>query len=122
MTPRLAADAVLLFHLAFIVFAVFGGLLALVRRQLAWLHLPALAWALWVELSHRVCPLTPLENALRAQAGESGYAGGFIEHYLIPLIYPAGLQPAQQWVLAGLLGAFNLVVYLQVWRRRNRPD
>jgi hypothetical protein len=121
MIARAAAQAVLVGHLVFILFAVFGGGLVLYRTRWAWLHLPALAWGLWIELSHGICPLTPLENRLRLQAGEAGYRGGFIEHYLIPLIYPAGLQPAHQLVLAALLGGFNLVVYgLVLWRGRRR--
>jgi hypothetical protein len=119
MSASLAADALVMLHLAFIVFTVFGSLLVLWHRRLASLHLPALAWGLWIELSHGICPLTPIENRLREQAGEAGYSGGFIEHYLIPLIYPAGLQPVHQLLLALLLGTFNVVVYgLAVLRRR----
>ena len=111
MLPRLAANAVVVFHLGFILFAVFGAWLALWRPRLAWLHLPALGWAVWIELSHRICPLTPLENALRRSAGEAGYGGGFIDHYLIPLIYPPGLQPQDQLWLAALLVVMNAGLY-----------
>ena len=118
MGYRLAADAVRLLHLGFIAFAVLGGLLALRWRRAPWLHLPAVAWAAWIESSGGLCPLTPLENRLRVLAGQSGYPGGFIEHYLLPLIYPAGLTREVQLVLAGFVVLVNLAVYAWVWRRR----
>ncbi|HUP92396.1 MAG TPA: DUF2784 domain-containing protein [Solimonas sp.] len=120
-TARVAADAVLVAHLAFILFVVLGALLVVWRRWIAALHLPALAWGLWVEAAHRICPLTPLENALRERAGEAGYSGGFIEHYLVPLIYPAGLTHEIQLGLGFGLAAWNLLLYgwaLRRWRRR----
>lgn len=117
MIHRIAADAVLVLHLLFVLWAVLGGLAVLWRAKLAFLHLPALAWGIWIEASHGICPLTPLENHFRALAGESGYAGGFIEHYLVPLIYPPGLGAAQQWLLALALVAINAAVYVGVWRR-----
>ena len=101
MLLRLAADAVLVFHLAYIVFALLGGLLAIRWRWMVWLHLPAAGWGFFVEVTGRICPLTPLENMLREQAGSSGFSGGFVAHYLVPLIYPAGLTPDIQWLLAG---------------------
>ena len=88
MLERFAADAVLVGHLLFIAFVLLGALLALRWRWMAWLHVPALAWAVFVEVTGRVCPLTPLENALRIRAGEAGYAGGFVEHYLLGIVYP----------------------------------
>ena len=99
--------------------AVAGGLLALRWRWVPWLHLPALGWGATVEFTGWICPLTPLENWLRAAGGEAGYAGGFIEHYLLPLLYPAALTRDTQLVLgAGLVG-FNLLVYsLVILRRR----
>ena len=115
-----AAQAVLVVHLAFIVFAVLGGLLALRWRWVPWLHLPAALWGFFVEATGRICPLTPLENTLRQQAGQSGYAGGFVEHYLVPLIYPSGLTRDVQWVLAGVVVAVNLTVYGWVLTRRRR--
>lgn len=118
MAARVLADAVLVFHLAFIVFVVAGGLLALRWRRAPWLHLPAAAWGFFVEATGRVCPLTPLENALRRSAGESGYAGSFVEHYLVPIIYPGGLTPTVQLVLAAGVVLVNLLVYGFVWRRR----
>ena len=115
----LLADAVVLLHLAFVAFAVAGGLLVLRWRGVALLHLPALAWAAWVEFSGRICPLTPLENALRAAAGEAGYQGGFVEHYLLPLLYPADLTRELQWTLGSGLVVFNLAVYAAVvWQAR----
>ncbi|MGE8498722.1 MAG: DUF2784 domain-containing protein [Pseudomonas sp.] len=111
MMLSFAADAVLLIHLLFILFAVLGGLLLLRWSWLIWLHLPAAVWGVTVEVMHLQCPLTPLENSLRHTAGEAGYDGGFIEHYLVPIIYPAGLTPQiQLW-----LGAFVLIVNLLVY-------
>jgi hypothetical protein len=121
MADRLAADAVVALHLAFVAFAALGGLLAWRRLAYAWLHLPALAWAAYVELSASICPLTPLENRLRRQAGEAGYAGGFVEHYLIPVLYPAGLTPeTMRWIGAALIAA-NVAIYaVAVLRARSR--
>ena len=124
MGARFAADALVLLHLAFIVFVVLGGLLAAWRARIAWLHLPAAAWGAWIEASGAICPLTPWENRLRRLAGESGYPGGFVEHYLIPLIYPAGLTAASQRWLAALVVLVNVAVYAAIvasrWRRQRR--
>ncbi len=121
MIFRLLADAVLILHLAFIVFVVAGGWLALRWAWMPWLHLPAAVWGIVIELSGWICPLTPLENALRASGGEAGYAGGFIAEYLLPLIYPDELTRAVQFVLAGVVIACNLLAYYFVWRcRRSR--
>ncbi len=114
------ADLVVLLHAAFIVFAVAGGLLVLRRPRLAWLHLPAAAWAAAVELAGWICPLTPLENALRRAAGGPGYPTDFIEHYVMPLVYPAGLTRGTQLVLGLLVVAVNGAVYAWLWRRRAR--
>lgn len=116
------ADAVLLLHLLFIVFAVGGGLLALRWRWMPWLHLPALAWGATVEFTGWICPLTPLENALRLAGGAAGYTESFVERYLLPLIYPGELTRELQFVLGGALLLINAVVYAIVWhRRRRRP-
>ncbi len=120
MPYRLAADAVLLFHLAFIVFALLGALLALRWAWAPWVHLPAAAWAFFVESTGRICPLTHIENDLRARAGQAGYEGGFIEHYLLPVIYPAGLTRDVQFVLAGVVVAVNLALYAWVVVRSRR--
>jgi hypothetical protein len=120
MPYALLADALVLFHFAFVVFAVLGGLLAFRWRWMPALHLPALAWSALVEFNGWICPLTPWENALRAAGGEGGYSGGFIEHYLLPLLYPAALTRELQWTLGTALVAFNLVVYLLLWWRRRK--
>lgn len=123
MTFRLAADGVLLLHLAFIVFALLGAALAVRWPKILFLHLPAAAWGFFVELSGRVCPLTTLENQLRLRAGQSGYTESFIEHYLLPLIYPIGLTRDVQLALAGVVVAVNLAIYGWLffrWRKR-RP-
>lgn len=117
MAHRLLADLVLLLHLGFILFAVAGGLLALRWRWAPLLHVPAVAWGAYIEMSGGVCPLTPLENALRQAAGSSGYPGGFIEHYLLPLLYPGSLTRSVQLVLVGLLVVTNGLVYAIVVRR-----
>jgi len=114
MTAAVLADLVVLLHLAFILFVVFGGLLVLRRRRLMWLHLPVVVWGAAIEFVGWVCPLTPLENRLRAAAGEAGYSGGCIEHYLIPLIYPEGLTRELQWLLGALVLLVNALVYWRV--------
>jgi len=111
MAYSIAADAVLLLHLAFIVFVVAGAALLWRWPQLVWVHLPALIWGAWVEAAGTVCPLTPLENRLRALAGEAGYGGGFIDHYVMPLIYPLGLTRELQWLLHAGLVALNVALY-----------
>jgi len=115
---RLAADAVLVIHLAFIVFVLAGGVLVLRRGIWAAFHLPAVAWGAFAELSATVCPLTPLENSLRRSAGAAGYDGGFIEHYLVPLIYPSGLTPRVQVVLGLIVLAANVPLYALAWLKR----
>ena len=120
MIHRLAADAVLLLHLGFILFVLLGGVLAVRWRWAPLLHLPAAAWGVYIELSGGLCPLTPLENRLRIAAGEAGYSGGFIEHYLLALIYPAGLTQDVQYVLAAIVVGVNALAYGGVWRRRRR--
>lgn len=117
----LAAQAVLLLHVAFVLFAVLGSALVWWRLKLIWLHLPALAWGVWIELSHGLCPLTTLENHLLRAAGEAGYGGGFIEHYLMPLLYPPGLQPAHQvWLAVGLIAINGIGYGLVIHRHRRR--
>ncbi|HRO58220.1 MAG TPA: DUF2784 domain-containing protein [Burkholderiaceae bacterium] len=111
MSARLAADALVLLHLAFVAFALLGGLLVVWRAWTALLHLPAAGWAVWIEASGGICPLTPWENRLRQAAGQSGYEGGFVEHYLIPVLYPAGLTPTLQTWLAIVVLVVNLAIY-----------
>ncbi|MDI5991859.1 DUF2784 domain-containing protein [Pseudomonas sp. MDMC216] len=121
MLWRMAADALVLVHLSFILFVLLGGLLLLRWPRLIWLHLPAVTWGIVVECLHLGCPLTPWENQLRRMAGQAGYDGGFIEHYLIPLIYPAGLTPQIQIGLGAIVVLVNLAVYTWlIWRWRNK--
>ncbi|PKQ42418.1 DUF2784 domain-containing protein [Pseudomonas sp. YY-1] len=121
MLWRMAADALVLVHLGFILFVLLGGLLLLRWPRLIWLHIPAVAWGIVVECLHLGCPLTPWENQLRRAAGQAGYDGGFIEHYLIPLIYPAGLTPQIQLYLGAIVVLVNLTVYAWlIWRWRNK--
>jgi len=103
---RLLANAVVSIHALFILFVVLGGFLAWRRRWIAAVHIPCAIWGVLIEYRGWMCPLTPVENALRAKAGQQGYSGGFIEHYLMPTIYPSGLTPRVQ----ALLGTFVLVV------------
>ena len=117
MIYRALADLVLVLHIAFVVFVVAGGLLALSWRWAPLLHLPAVLWGVFIEVSGAVCPLTPLENVLRRAAGASGYSGGFIEHYLVPAIYPVALSHPVQLLLGGLVVLANALVYSAVWRR-----
>lgn len=120
---KLAADGIVLLHLAFIVFVVGGGFLAWRFRSVVLAHLPALAWGIWIEASGWICPLTPLENHFRELAGARGYRGGFIEHYLIPVIYPPQLTREIQWMLAAILVALNLIAYGGfIARGRVRPS
>jgi hypothetical protein len=115
---RLLADAVVAVHFAFVLFVVLGGVAALRWRWVAWLHLPAAAWGAAIELTGWICPLTPLENLLRRRAGQAGYGGGFIEEYLVPVLYPAGLTPAIQIGLGVAVLVINGVVYAVYFRRR----
>jgi len=119
MAYRVLADLVVGVHALFVVFVVAGGLLALRWPWVAAAHLPAAVWGTLIEFRGWICPLTPLEQSLRASAGQAGYEGGFIEHYLLPVLYPAGLTQRVQLVLGSLVIAVNVVVYgLLLWRRR----
>ena len=117
MLFRLAADSLVLFHLTFILFVLFGGLLTLKWRRVMWLHLPAAAWGVAVEVLHLPCPLTRWENLLRHLAGQDGYGGGFVEHYILTLIYPAGLTPGVQLALGTVVLLINIAVYACLIRR-----
>lgn len=118
MLYRILADVVVGVHALFVAFVVAGGLLALRWPWIAAVHLPAAVWGALIELQGWVCPLTPLEKSLRAAAGQAGYQGGFIEHYLLPVLYPAGLTRSVQVVLGSLVVVINLVIYGLVVRRR----
>lgn len=116
----LLADLVVVVHVAFVGFVVLGGLLVLRWPAVAWLHLPAAIWGAWIEVAGWICPLTPLENRLRAEAGQAGYQTSFVEQYLLPVLYPAGLTREVQWMLAVVVIAVNGGIYLLVWRQRRR--
>jgi hypothetical protein len=111
MLWSLLADALVVLHFAFTAFVIFGGFLTWRWSRLALLHLPALAWGCWVEVSHSICPLTPLENHFRRLGGEAGYNEGFLAHYLVRVLYPPGLTWHVQWLLAAVLVIINLVAY-----------
>ena len=117
MLYQALADTVVLAHVAFVVFIIFGGLLVLRWRRLAWAHVPAAMWGVAIEWLGWECPLTPLENWLWAQGGERGYAGGFVEHYVVPLLYPASLTRELQLALGAFVLVINLAIYWLVIRR-----
>jgi hypothetical protein len=120
MLYRLAADAVLILHLAFVVFVALGGFLVVRWPKLAWAHLPAVAWAALVEFSGWICPLTPLEIALRHGAGDAAYTGDFVEHYIVALLYPESLTRDMQIKLGIAVVLVNAVIYGAVLRRYHR--
>lgn len=120
MPYSVLADLVVLAHVLFVFFVIFGGIAVLYWRRLAWLHLPAAVWGVVIELGGWICPLTYLENHFRQLGGEAGYSGSFIERYLEPLLYPLGMTPHSQ-ILLGLAAFFiNLAIYVRIWRHRNR--
>ena len=118
MGPRTLADLVVLVHFGFILFVVLGGLFVLRWPKLVWLHLPAATWGILIEFFGWVCPLTPLENHWRALGGQAGYSGGFVQHYIVSVIYPEQLTRGAQIVLGTLVLAFNGIVYGRVLHRR----
>lgn len=118
MWYRLLADLIVVAHAGFIAFVIVGGYLALRWRWMPWLHVPAAAWGAAIEFGGWICPLTPLENRLRAAGSAAGYTGGFIAHYLIPLIYPAGLTRGIQLGLGAVVIVANVTAYAIVWTRR----
>jgi hypothetical protein len=118
INPALAADLVIALHFAFILFAMFGAALLIRWPAVMLAHLPVLAWGTWIELSGAICPLTPLEMRLRSAAGEQGYAGGFIDHYITPIIYPEGLTRDTQFQYAAVLIAVNLFLYTRLFLHR----
>ena len=111
MSERIIADGLVLIHLGFICFVVFGGILVMRWKWIGLFHLPAVVWGSLIEFQGWICPLTPLEQHFRHLAGQSGYSGGFIEHYLIPLIYPNGLTPPIQMVIGLFVIAINMIIY-----------
>jgi hypothetical protein len=126
MIVSIAADVVMLLHLAFVLFVVFGGFFVLRYHWLASLHVPAVIWGGWIEITGGFCPLTSVENHLRRSAGNSGYESGFIEHYIYPVLYPPGLTRTLQFWLAAVVLGLNAAIYgwLLLRRRgggRHRP-
>lgn len=117
---QLLADLVLIVHLAFVVFALCGGLLVLKWRWVAWLHLPAAIWGTVVEFTGWICPLTPLENWLRAQGGETSYRSDFIAQYLLPVLYPGDLTRDLQLLLGTVVVLLNAAVYWWLWQMQMR--
>lgn len=120
MRFHILADLVVILHVGFVLFVVGGGLLALKWPRVTWLHLPAAVWGAAVEFGGWLCPLTPLENWLRRQGGKPSYSSDFIEHYVLPVLYPTGLTQNTQFVLGTLVLAVNAVVYGWLWRRTRR--
>jgi len=118
MIYRALAGLVVALHMAFVLFAALGGFLALKWRRAAWFHIPAALWAALIEFAGWECPLTPLENWLRRLGGEAGYQTGFIEHYLIPVIYPASFTRGLHVALGFLVLGVNLAIYWTIWRRQ----
>lgn len=117
------ADALVVTHLLFVAFVMTGGFLLVRRPRLAWLHLPAAVWGAMIEFSGGICPLTPLENELRMRGGGSTYGGGFVEQYLLPVLYPENLTLPLQQILGGVVVAVNVVAYAlayRAWRRNAR--
>ena len=120
MSYRLLADLVLIVHAGFVAFVVLGALLALRWPRIAWVHVPVVLWGAGIEFLGGICPLTPLENHWRRSAGELGYPGGFVEHYLMSALYPDGLTRQVQLALGALVLLVNAAIYTWVfWRRRS---
>lgn len=118
MFYRFLADLVVLIHFGFIIFVVTGGFLAWRWRRVAWVHLPCAVWGTLIEFAGWICPLTPLEVKLRTAAGQAGYEGGFIEHYLIPVMYPESWGPGLRLALGTAVIAINGLAYWGLVRRR----
>ena len=117
---KTAADLVVLLHLGFILFVALGGFLVLRWQRLAWVHVPAVIWGALVEIAGWICPLTPLENSLRKAAGDAAYTGGFIEQYIVPIIYPAAMTREMQIGLGAAVIIINLLVYRVAILRRHQ--
>lgn len=118
MTYRALADLVLIVHFAFVLFVIFGGVLALRWPRVAWIHVPIALYGAAVEFVGFLCPLTPLEVGLRQRGGQVGYTGGFIDHYITAALYPTGLTRQVQFILGAALVVLNVVVYGIWWKRR----
>lgn len=120
MIYHFAANLVMLLHLSFVLFVVLGGLLVLRWAPLVWLHIPALAWGLVIGVMRWTCPLTPMEQELRAAAGQAGFKGGFIDHYIMPLLYPESPGRELELLILGLLLTVNVVLYWWHLRRQRK--
>lgn len=117
MIYRLAADLVVVIHFLFVLFVVFGGVLVLSRPRIAMIHLPVALYGALIEFGSWICPLTPLENWLRRKGGEAGYPGGFVEHYLLPILYPGGLTRGVEIALGLAVLVINGFFYWRLWNR-----
>ena len=117
MLFRTLADAIVVLHLAFVIFVVLGGILVLRWPRLAWAHIPGAIWGAWIEFAGWMCPLTPLENHLRELGGQVAYPSTFVEHYVLPVLYPASLSRELQWIIGGIVVLVNAAVYAIVARR-----
>jgi len=120
MINQILADGVLILHFAFVAFVFVGALLLLRWPKLVWVHLPAALWGAIVEFTGWICPLTPLENRFRERAGRAGYSGDFVDHYLLPMIYPDSLTARGQLVLGLLVIGANIALYAVVIARSRR--
>lgn len=119
MFYRIAANFVMILHILFILFVLFGSLLILWRSWIIWLHMPVAVWGIAIEVVGLICPLTPLENWFRRAAeGGKGYSGGFVEHYLLSIIYPDALTRKGQLVLGGIILMLNACLYMVVLKQR----
>jgi hypothetical protein len=119
---RLLADLTVVLHMAFVLFVLLGGFLVLRRPAVAWLHVPAAVWGIWVEFAGWICPLTPLENWLRARAGGAVYDSSFVERYIVPTLYPDQLTRELQFFLGAVVVAVNAAIYVAVLaKRKARP-
>ncbi|MBW2590655.1 MAG: DUF2784 domain-containing protein [Deltaproteobacteria bacterium] len=121
MSYRLMADIVVVLHFTFILFVLMGGILSIWWRKVVWIHIPAAVWGALIEFAGWICPLTPLENRLRAKGGEAGYLGGFVEKYILPVIYPTELTREIQIILGIFVITVNLVIYWKIfYKNRTR--
>jgi uncharacterized protein DUF2784 len=118
MSYRLLADLVVVFHFATVLFVVAGGALVVWRRRIAWLHLPVVAWVVFAECFHHLCPLTYLENWLRTRGAAETYQGDFVAHYIMPVLYPDGLTDRMQIVLGIAVFVINATLYVIAFRRK----
>ena len=118
MIYRLLSDATVVLHFGFVLFVIGGGILVWRYPRLVWLHVPAALWGAFIEFAGWICPLTPLENWLREQGGQQAYSASFVEHYLLPVLYPQSLTRPVQWLLGGLVLLVNAIFYTLILRRR----